>query len=65
VKMVVHEHVGVEHDARHLQVVRQLAHNLPIRAIVSPLRGYYWFSLATVGSATLHPRNQYRIVHAA
>jgi len=35
VKMVVHEHVGVEHDARHLQVVRQLAEE-PLAVVVSP-----------------------------
>ena len=33
--MVVHEHVGVEHDARHLQVVRQLAEE-PLTVVVSP-----------------------------
>jgi hypothetical protein len=33
--MVVHEHVGLEHDARHLQMVRQLAAE-PLAVVVSP-----------------------------
>ena len=33
--MVVHEHVGVEHDACELQVVRQLAEK-PLAVVVTP-----------------------------